>query len=128
VKRLFSHIISAILGLWIATLFIQGVIIKTYVLSNFFGFPLTMQWQMIVILGIILGILNYFANPFLKTLSLPLGMISVIFLSLVMGAGFLFILDFIFQELLIPFYIPLIYTAIVIWAINIIISKFLIHE
>ena len=131
-KRLFSQVVSAILGLWLATLFVQGVVIRTYPTSNFFGFTLTQQWEIFVVLGIVLGLLNYFLKPILKALSLPIEIITLGLFTIVINMGLIWLLDKMFDELYIPrgtfWVLPLLYTTLIIWGSNIIISLFLVKN
>ena len=127
-KRLLSQIISATLGLWLATLFVHGVVIRVYPESNFFGFNLAYQWELILILGIVLGLLNYFIRPILKTLSLPLEIITLGLFTLVIDMALLWILDMMFDELYIPLFLPLLYTTLIIWGLNLIISFFIVKN
>jgi putative membrane protein len=128
-KRLLSQIISAILGLWLAKLVVPGVIIRVYPESNFFGFPLTARWEIFLILGIVLGLLNYFLKPLLKTLSLPLEIVTLGLFTVIIDMGLLWLLDTMFNELNIPLFLPLLYITLIIWGLNLIISKLIIkHE
>ena len=124
-KRLLSQIIAAILGLWLATLFVPGVIIRAYPTSNFFGFALTAQWEIILVLGIVLGLLNYFLKPLLKTLSLPLEIITLGLFTIVINMALIWLLDLMFDELYVPFFLPLLYTALIIWGLNIVVGFFI---
>lgn len=127
-KKLLSQIASAVAGLWLATLLPLGVVIRAYPDSNFFGFPITAQWQMILVLGSALGCLYFFVKPLLKTLSLPLEIITLGLFSIVINAGLLWIVDQIFDELYIPVWQPLLYTTLIIWILNLIFQKFLIQN
>lgn len=127
-KRLLSQIIAAALGLWLATLFVPEVIIRVYPSSNFFGFSLTAQWEIILVLGIVLGLLNYFLKPILQALSLPLEIITLGLFTIIINMGLIWILDMMFDELYIPFFLPLLYTTIIIWALNIIVSKLIVNK
>jgi len=124
-RKLFSQIIAAILGLWLSSLFVHGVVIRAYPTSNFFGFALTVQWEIILILGIVLGLINYFLKPILKTLSLPLEIISLGLFTIVIDMALIWLLDMIFDELYVPLFLPLLYTTLIIWGLNIIIGFFL---
>jgi putative membrane protein len=124
-KKLLSQIIAAALGLWLSSLFIQEVIVEPYSDSNFFGIPLTSQWQIFLLLGIILGLLNYFVRPILKAISLPLEIITLGLFSLVINMAMIWILDRMFAELYIPWLLPLACTTLIVWALNLIIQKFL---
>ena len=119
-KRLLSQIAAAIIGLWLATLFVPGIIIRAYPTSSFFGFPLTAQWQLILILGIVLGLLNYFLRPLLKTLFLPFEIITLGLFTIVIDMGLIWVLDMMFDELYVPFLLPLLYTTLIICVLNII--------
>ncbi|MCX6723019.1 MAG: phage holin family protein [Candidatus Staskawiczbacteria bacterium] len=119
-KRLLSQIVAAIIGLWLATLFVPGIIIRTYPTSNFFGFSLTAQWEIILVLGIVLGLLNYFLRPLLKALFLPLEIITLGLFTIVINMGLIWLLDKMFDELYVPFLLPLLYTTLIIWGLNLI--------
>lgn len=128
-KKLLSQIIAAALGLWLATSFAQGVVVRAYPASNFFGFPLTAQWEIFLVLGIVLGLLNYFLKPLLKMIALPLEIITLGLFTIVINMAMLWLLDQMFDELYIPLYLPLLYTSLIIWGLNIIISFFIVkHE
>ncbi len=127
-KKLFSQIIAAILGLWLSTMFVPGIIIRAYPTSNFFGFSLTAQWQIILVLGVVLGLINYFLKPLLKALSLPIEIITVGLFTIVINMALVWLLDMMFDELSIPLFLPLLYTALIIWGSNLIIGFFLIKK
>ncbi|MCX6723966.1 MAG: phage holin family protein [Candidatus Staskawiczbacteria bacterium] len=127
-RRLLSQIIAGILGLWLAALYVPGVVIRAYPNSNFFGFALTAQWEIFLVLGIVLGLLNYFLKPLLRALSLPLEIITVGLFTIVINMALLWLLDLMFDELYVPLYLPLLYTTLIIWGLNIIISFFLIKK
>ncbi len=117
-KKLLINIIAAGLGLYLATTFVPNVGLTIYSDSSFFGIQLTAVWQIFLILGIILGLLNYFVKPILKVLSLPLEIITLGFFSLVISLGLIYAVDIIFKELYIGLWLPLVYTALIIWAIS----------
>ena len=124
-KKLLSQIVAAIAGLWLATLFVGGVVVRAYPTSNFFGVELTAQWEIFLFLGIILGLLNYFLKPLLKTLSLPLEIITLGLFTIVIDMILIWILDLVFDELTVPLFLPLLYTALIIWGLKIILGLFL---
>ncbi len=124
-RKLLSQIISAGLGLWLATIFVAGVRVQTYPDSMFFGFPLTAQWQLFILFGIILGLLNFFVKPLLDTITLPLRIITLGLFGFVINMALIWAIDYIFREFSAPFLYPLFWTTLIIWALNIIISKLL---
>ena len=127
-KKLLSQIISAILGLWLATLFVSGVVVNVYPDSNFFGVAIRSSWQMFLLLGIIIGLLNYFVKPILKLISLPLEIITLGLFSIVINMAMIWAVTLIFRELTAPLYLPLLWTSLLIWALNLIISKILVRD
>lgn len=127
-KRLLSQVIAAILGLWLSSLFVSGVIITAYPTSNFFGFALTQQWEIILLLGIVLGLLNYFLKPLLKALSLPLEIITLGLFTIVIDMALIWLLGIMFDELSVPLFLPLLYTTLIIWILNIVFQLILIKK
>jgi len=127
-KKLLAQIVATSSGLWLATMFVGGVVVTHYADSSFFGISITAQWQMILVLGIILGLLNYFVAPILKAIALPLEIITLGLFTFVINGGLIWFLDLIFDELSVPWMWPLIYTTLIIWALNLIIKKILIRN
>lgn len=128
-RKLLSQVVAAILGLWLATMFVPGVVIRAYPTSNFFGFALTAQWEILLLLGIVLGLLNYFLKPLLKALTLPLEIITLGLFTIVINMALIWLLDVMFDELTIPWgtpwVFPLLYTTLIIWGLNIIFGFFI---
>lgn len=127
-RKLLSQIGSAILGLWVATLVMPEVVIRHYPESNFFGLQLTATWEIFAVLGIVLGLINYFLKPILEILTLPLRIVTLGLFTIVIDMGILWFLDKMFDELYIPLFLPLLYTALIIWALNLILQFFLIKK
>ncbi len=121
-RRLLSNIIVATLGIWLASLLIPQVTIEANSLSNFFGISLTQKWQLIIFLGIVLGLLNYFLKPILKALALPFEIISLGLFTIVIDMVLIWILDLIFSELYVPWLLPLLYASLIVWGLNLIIG------
>lgn len=127
-KRILSQITAASLGIWLSALFIPEIRIDIFPDSNFFGIPLDLQWQIILLLGISLGLLNFFIKPIINAITLPLRIITLGIFSIAINMAMLWILDFIFKEITIPWLWPLFWTTIIVWFSNIIVSKFIIKE
>lgn len=118
--KFLSQIIAGILGFWLVTLFVPEIVIKVLSDSNFFGFPLTTKWHIIVLLGIILGILNFFVKPILKIITLPLRIVTLGLFGLIINMALIWAVDLIFQEITIPWFWPLLWSTLIIWVLNII--------
>ncbi len=116
--KFFSQIVAGALGLWIAALLVPGVVVRAYPNSKFFGFQLQEQWQVVIALGIVIGLLNYFLLPILKTLSLPFEILTLGLFNIAINMLIVWMLDVMFDEFSAPFFLPLLYTAITVWASN----------
>jgi len=124
VRKILSQIIAATAGLWIATLFMPEIIVRTYPQSNFFGFSLVYQWEIFLLLGAVLGLLNYFLRSLLKLFALPLQIITLGLFTIVINACLIWILDMMFDELSVPLFLPLLYISVIMWGLNIIVGLF----
>ncbi len=127
-KKLLSQIIAAGFGLWIASIFVPGVVIKLNSASSFFGVALTSDWQLFFILGIALGLINFFVKPILKLLALPLEIITLGLFSIVISMGMIWFIDAVFTEVYIPLIMPLLLTTVIIWLSNKLIEKIFIRD
>jgi len=96
--------------------------------SNFFGLKITEQWQILLILGIILGLLNFFVKPILNIITLPLRIITLGLFSIIVSMAMIWLLDLMFVELSVPWLYPLLWTTLIVWFLNLIISKILVKE
>jgi putative membrane protein len=123
-KRLLVYIVSAILGLWLAVMFIPGVHISLYSDSSFFGFQLTAIWQIYLLLGVLLGLLNFFIKPLLDLITLPLRIITLGLFGFLVDVVLVVALDIMFRELSVPWLFPLLWTTLVIWILTFLFSRF----
>jgi len=117
--RFFWKILAPILGLFLAVKFVPGV--KVTLIpgkSVYFGFSFTHQWQMIIFLGLILGLFNIFLKPILNLISLPLKILTFGLFSLILNLAFLWILDLIFPELKFANFSSLFLTMLIILALD----------
>jgi putative membrane protein len=126
-QKLLSSVITATLGLWLASMFVPGVDVALRGDSNFFGFSLTQLWQLFVVLGVTLGLINFYIKPVLSALTLPLKIITLGMFGLIIELGLIFGVDYLFREFTAPLIYPLLWTAVIIWALNIIVGN-LIHN
>lgn len=127
-KRLLSQIIAAGLGLWLASMFVLGVKAISYPNSSFLGLSIDTTWKIFILLGIIIGLINHFVKPVLNAVTLPLRIITLGFVGLLINMGMIWIVDIMFEELYIPLWLPLLYTSLIIWGLNIIITKLISNE
>mgnify|MGYP001620161744 CR=1 len=123
-RNLLFNIIAAGAGLWLASLYVPGVKVAVISGSNFFGFPITQDWQIILTLGIILGLLNFFVKPILDIITLPLRIITLGIFGFFVNMSLIWIVDVMFKEFSAPWFWPLLYTTLIIWGLNVILSLF----
>ena len=117
--RLLLNVVSGIGGLWLADKFVQGV--------NFNG-PLFIIPKNTAEIGQVLGtlafvgafwgFLNFFVKPILKTVTLPLRIITLNLFSLVIAMGLVWLVDILSLELVINGLIPLFWTTLILWALS----------
>lgn len=109
-RKLILQIIAGTVGIWLAQELIAGVVF-------------TGSIKTLVLVGLILGLINFFIKPILNLITLPLRVISFGLFSLVINMGIVWIVDVFSPELIIPGLYPLFWTAIIIWVFSLIASR-----
>ena len=122
-KRFVSQIIGNVAGLWLASNYLNGVQISVIPGESSFFVALTADWQLILVLGVVLALLNFFLKPILEILTLPLQFITLGLMGLVISAGMIWFLDFLFAGFTITGLLPLLWISLIIGGVNFIISK-----
>jgi len=112
VRRLILQIIAGILGIWLAIRFIPGV-------------EFADSWQILILAGLVLGLINFFIKPILKIIALPLRILTFGLFGLVINIGMVWIVTVIFPEFKISGILPLFLTSIIIWGLNLIFPLFI---
>lgn len=120
--------ISSGLGLYLATVFVAGVSVQTYPDSSFLGISFDQNWKFLILFGIILGLLNYFVKPILHIITLPLRIITLGLFGFVVNMALIWVVDYAFKELSIPWFFPLLWTTLIIFGLNLIIVKLVVKE
>ena len=121
-KKLVAQMAGAIIGLWLATTFVQGVELKLLPDSSFFGIGLNATWQVYLLLGIVLGLLNFFIKPVLDLITLPLRIITLGLFGFVISGALIWIVDVVFKEFSAPLLYPLLITTLIIWGLSLVLS------
>ena len=105
--KLIFQIIAGILGFWLAVKFVPGV-------------ELTGSLKTLVLVGTILGLINFFIKPILKLITLPLKILTFGLFSLVINILIVWVVaDILFPtELEIQGIVPLFWTTVIIWIIS----------
>lgn len=118
-ERLIWHIIAGILAIFLATKFVPGVNLEIIPgQSIYFGVEFTQAWQLLVLVGTILGVINFFIKPILDKITLPLKILTLGLFSLILNMMLVWFLEILILELEISGLIPLFLTTIIIWLIS----------
>jgi putative membrane protein len=118
-KNLFWQIVVSILTIFLAVKFVPGVTIQVIPgKSVYFGIRFTQNWQILIFIGIILGLINSFIKPILNLITLPLKIITLGLFSLILNMAIFFFLDVIFPELKIAGLSPLFFTVLILWILK----------
>ena len=124
--NLLLKVAAGILALFLADRFIPGVTLEVVPgESQIFGFQLTQYWQVLALAGVALGLLNYFLKPVLKTIALPLRIVTFGLFTIIINAAIVFIADVVFRELKIDGLIPLLLTSTIVWTLAFFLPKWM---
>jgi len=119
IQKLFWYVIGGVLSIYLATIFVPGVILTIIPGQNtFFGIEFTEQWQLLLIVGGILGLINVFIKPIISFITLPLKILTLGLFSFIVNMLIIWILDVLFLELIINGLVPLFFTAIISTTVN----------
>ena len=110
--HLILQIVAGVLGIWLSTKLVPHV--------QFTGPFLTL-----VFAGVVLGVLNFFIRPVLKTIALPLRIITLNLFTLIINMAIVWVVDILFPELIIAGIMPLFWTSLIIWGIGFLLIKWL---
>lgn len=110
-RRLILQIIAGIFGLWLAVRFVSKV-------------EFVDSWQILILAGLVLGLINFFIKPILKVIALPLRILTFGLFSLVINMGMVWIVTLIFPEIKISGILPLFLTSLIIWGLNLLFPLF----
>ncbi len=118
-KKLIWQILASTLAIFLASKIVPGVSLTLIPeKSVYFGIKLTQEWQILVLIGTTLGLINVFVKPILNLITLPLRVLTFGFFSLIINMGILFFLDIIFPELEITGMAALFFTTLLVWVLN----------
>ena len=117
--RLFWQIVVGILGIYLGTHFVPGVSLEIPPEGIIFlGIKLTAQWQVLVLIGIVLGLVNSFIKPILKIITLPLRILTFGLFGLIINMLMIWLVDIFFPELIIAGLIPLFWLTFIVWILS----------
>lgn len=107
IAKLLFQVIAGILTIFLAARFVSGV--------EFSG-----ELKPLLMAGVILGIVNFAVKPVLKTITLPLRIITLGLFTLVLNLLLVWlVVDVLFpNDLEILGFMPLLWTTIILWMLN----------
>lgn len=118
-ERLIWQIIAGILGIFLAVKFVPGVSLGIVPgESSFFGVELTQEWQILILVGAILGLINFFIKPILDKITLPLKILTLGVFSLIINMAIIWFVDIFFRELQVSGLLALFFSTIIVWGIS----------
>ena len=118
-QKLFWYTVGGVLSIYLAALFVTGVSLEIIPGQNtFFGIEFTEQWQLLLIVGGMLGVINVFVKPIISLLTFPLRILTLGVFTLIVNMFVIWILDILFLELIIIGLIPLFFKAVIALIIN----------
>ncbi len=125
-KKFISQIAAGILGLWLAIKFVTGIELEVIPgESSFLGIPFAANWQILILIGFIFGLINFFIKPILKAIVLPLRILTLGLFGLVINMGIIWVVDLFFKELTVPWFLPLFWITLIIWGLNLVLPRFI---
>jgi len=117
-EKLFWHIVAGVLSIFLAARFIAGMGLEILPESSFLGFNLTQYWHILIVVGGILGLINFFIKPILNLLTLPLRFLTLGLFSIILNMAVIWFLDILFLELTITNLSSLFLTTVIVWGTN----------
>lgn len=104
------QLVAGVASLWLADKFVPGV-------------EITGGIQFLLIIGAILGLINFFIKPPLKTITLPLRILTLGLFGFVINMIIVWMADILFPELVISGLVPLFWTTVIFAILNFILVK-----
>lgn len=98
-KKFFLKILAGILTIYLADKLLMEV--ELHIIpgeSNIFGFSLTDYWQILVLVGGVLGLINFFIKPVLDKITLPIKLLTFGIFGLILNMLIVWFLDILFNE------------------------------
>jgi len=112
-RSLIGATVASILGLYLATLFVPGVYIDGS------GWQI---WKSLALAGLVLGFLHIFVKPIIDLITLPLRILTLGLIGIVISIAIIEITDILFPALHIKGFVALLFTSLIIFAADLVIS------
>ena len=119
IDRLILHIVVGTISFWTAVTLISGVEVKIIPdIPSIFGIQFTAAWQVLILIGSTLGLINLFIKPIISAITLPLRVLTLGLFGLIINIVIIWLVDILFPELIIDGLIPLFWTSVIVWIIS----------
>lgn len=119
IDRLILHIVVGTISFWTAVTLISGVEVKIIPdIPSIFGIQFTATWQILILIGSTLGLINLFIKPIISAITLPLRVLTLGLFGLIINIVIVWLVDILFPELIIDGLIPLFWTSVIVWIIS----------
>lgn len=129
INKLILQIFAGILGLWLATNFVSGVSLEIIPgQSEYFGMEFSERWQILFLVGAVLGLINFFIKPILKVITLPLRILTFGLFGLVINMAMVWVVAILFLELIVPGISALFWTTTIIWGMSFLLGLYRFKE
>ncbi len=112
-KNLIGAIIASILGLYLATLFIPAVYVDGQGIQ---------MWKSLALAGLVLGLLYVFVKPIINLITLPLRILTLGLIGILINIAIIEITDILFPSVHIKGFLALLFTSLIIFAVNLVVS------
>jgi len=122
INHIILESIAGILGIYVAVHFVPGTDLQLIPGSKIFGLLLTERWHVFVLVGTCLGLINTFIKPLVRAITTPVRILTLGLFGLIINMAAIWALDVIFAELIITGLIPLFWTTMAVWGINLFIG------
>jgi putative membrane protein len=97
--------LAGVASFWLADRFVPGVEIAGGL-------------KILIIIGVILGLINFFVKPILKIITLPLRLLTLGIFGWIINILIIAAIDVFFPELVIDGFIPLLWTTLIAFAVS----------
>jgi len=112
-KKLFSLIVAATVGIWLAIKFVPQVYLTTTGLHRIQG---------LILIGIVIGLINFFIKPILSLVTFPLKILTLGLAALIIDMLIIWVVDIVMPTLVIKGIVSLFWTTLFVWGGNIIVG------
>ncbi len=118
-RKIFWQIFVSILGFFLIKELVPGVFIHVIPgQSNYLGINFNQDWQILIFIGIVFGLISFFLMPFLELVTLPLKIFGRTISSIILNMFLLWGLAQNFPEIKFEGRFSIFWSAIILFLVN----------